>query len=55
MTVDVNRLIENARDTAKRLFPSEPEQRAQKEAEMLREYLRTIGKRLADLMEWEQA
>lgn len=55
MTVDVSRLIENAEDTARRLFPQEPEQRAQKEAEMLREYLRAIGRRLADLMELEKA
>lgn len=53
--MDVNRLIENARDTAQRLYPNEPEARAQYEAEKLREYLRTIGKRLADLIEWEQA
>lgn len=53
--MDVSRLIQNAEDTAKRLFPDEPEQRSQKEAEMLREYLRAIGRRLADLMEWEKA
>ena len=40
MTAD--QLIQNARDTAQRLYPEDAAQRAQYEAEMLRRYLREV-------------
>lgn len=42
MTAD--QLIQNARDTAQRLYPEDAAQRAQYEAEMLRRYLREVLK-----------
>lgn len=35
-------LIQQARESAANLYPHEPEQRAQHEAEMLRRYLREV-------------
>lgn len=42
MTAD--QLIQNARDTARRLYPDEDSQRAAYEVEMLRRYLREVMK-----------
>lgn len=46
MTAD--ELIQNAADTAKRLYPHEPEARSEYEAEMLRRYLREVLKEKSD-------
>lgn len=35
-------LIQNARDTAQRLYPNDPQGAAECEAEMLRRYLREV-------------
>lgn len=46
MTAD--QLIKNASDTALRLYPDDPIERARYEAEMLRRYLREVLKEQSD-------
>jgi len=44
--MNAEQLIQNAADTAKRLYPDDPEERLRCECEMLRRYLRELAGRI---------